>query len=361
MAATRPGVTGSASDRGTRSLAIDSLRGLACVMLVAYHVIGQTGSAGLQIGIGPIRDINDLLGLIRMPLFTFLSGIVYGWRPYTGHARAFVAGKARRLLVPMLVVGTAFALLQQLTPGHHGQAPHWATLHLIPVAHYWFVEALFLIFLAIVPLEHYGLLRTPSRMLLAIAVAAAAFVPFFQVNWLAIGGALNLFPYFLLGLSCSRFQIIRIGTASPLRAAGSFALIAAAAAAYGSVWSINDSGWAAMSACLLVSSVSCMLFLASGFRSRVLAWVGRSSYTIYLFHVFFAAATRIALQRAGVGEFATHLIVGTATGVLLSMLIERVFARNRYTAALLLGRSPLSEANESAADRSPPPRSAPQQ
>jgi len=58
---------------------IETMRGLACLMLVAYHVIGSNGSNGLQVpDNGIVRHICDVLSYLRMPLFAFISGYVYG-------------------------------------------------------------------------------------------------------------------------------------------------------------------------------------------------------------------------------------------------------------------------------------------
>ena len=69
-----------------------------------------------------------------MPLFAFLSGMVYALRPVAGDAQAFVGAKVRRLLVPMLSVGTLFAILQANTPGANFAGHDWALLHIRPVA-----------------------------------------------------------------------------------------------------------------------------------------------------------------------------------------------------------------------------------
>ena len=62
----------------TKNLKIDTLRGLASVLLVTYHVIGTGSDSGLRIPDGePVQLFNDSLMYLRMPLFSFLSGFVY--------------------------------------------------------------------------------------------------------------------------------------------------------------------------------------------------------------------------------------------------------------------------------------------
>ena len=67
---------------------LDTLRGLACLLLVSYHVIGGDRETGLRLPDEHIAArINDFLALVRMPLFSFLSGMVYAWRPLRGDHR----------------------------------------------------------------------------------------------------------------------------------------------------------------------------------------------------------------------------------------------------------------------------------
>jgi peptidoglycan/LPS O-acetylase OafA/YrhL len=79
---------------------INTLRGLACILLVAYHVIGGTPEQGLHIASGFLRVGNDVLAYIRMPLFTFLSGYIYSLKPIGNYSSSlFLKSKARRLLI----------------------------------------------------------------------------------------------------------------------------------------------------------------------------------------------------------------------------------------------------------------------
>src|SRR3569833_1800989 len=64
------------------SLRVETLRGLACMLLVAYHVIGSHTASGLQISKETTKQKNTNQNMhLRMPLFTFLSGFVYAYRP----------------------------------------------------------------------------------------------------------------------------------------------------------------------------------------------------------------------------------------------------------------------------------------
>ncbi|WPU97154.1 acyltransferase family protein [Mucilaginibacter sabulilitoris] len=96
---------------------METLRGLAIILMVLGHVIGGTSRDGLQVADDSIwRFSYYALQYIRMPLFTVISGFVYAYKPvsrFTTNSK-FIAGKINRLLIPLVVVATLFYLLQYL-------------------------------------------------------------------------------------------------------------------------------------------------------------------------------------------------------------------------------------------------------
>lgn len=191
-----------------RNYEIDSLRGIAIILLVSYHIIGGDNTVGLKISDGYLRDSNDVLSFFRMPLFTFLSGSVYSFRPFKSGVTEFIKGKARRLLIPMLVVGTLFAIIQSNTPGVNHSVEHWHLLHLKPYLHFWFVESLFLIFLLIIPLEMFKILDSKVLVIALFSISSIIYISEVGTVWFSISGAIYLFPYFILGMAFPRFSLI---------------------------------------------------------------------------------------------------------------------------------------------------------
>src|SRR5690348_13562586 len=69
------------------SARVQTLRGVACLLLVAFHAIGSASTSILHVpDDSPYRRFTNLFVHVRMPLFTFLSGLVYAYRPIrAGH------------------------------------------------------------------------------------------------------------------------------------------------------------------------------------------------------------------------------------------------------------------------------------
>ncbi|CCN49201.1 putative Acyltransferase 3 [Vibrio nigripulchritudo MADA3029] len=316
--------------------AIDTLRGFACILLVAYHVVGNTPFNGLRLEEGVYRELNDLLGYVRMPIFTFLSGLVYAYRPFNGDYRKFFSGKTRRLLFPMLVVGACFAVLQSFTPGANAEQYNWSTLHVLPVAHFWFVEALFIIFAFVAIFEALKFLSNPLLFSAVFGLATFVYTSSFDVPYFALSGAVYLFPFFLLGVAIHRFNLIRylsvwhgwmlliLVSASLMLNALGYLYVHDKRSVYG----------------LLVGAVFCIGALSVRGRSQWLARIGAYSYSIYLFHVFFTAAFRIILTKVGVEN--THLLfaVSLLAGIIGPIVAERLLLGTNITRVLCLGKAP---------------------
>ncbi|MCF8383079.1 MAG: acyltransferase [Chlorobium sp.] len=324
-----------ATKQKKRNIPVDTLRGMACIMLVAYHVIGNTPQTGLRLHEGFLKDANELLAYIRMPLFTFLSGLVYGWRPFSDDWKAFINGKVRRLIVPMLVVGTIFALFQAYTPGTNSQIKEWHYLHILPVAHYWFIESLFVIFLAILLLEYWKVLHTRTGFAVIYVASAIAYVTNTGIPWFSIVGAFYLFPYFLAGLYCTRFPL----QVRHARATGyiTITFVILFLVFFGHEYAGERRSLNA----LIIGTAACIALLLTKAESPWLAAIGNYSYAIYLFHVFFTAASRIALMKIGVTDIWMLFTAGTIAGVTGPILFEIIASKHNASRILFLGQSPL--------------------
>ncbi len=318
-----------------RNRQFDTLRGFACVLLVFYHVVGNTPSSGLRIDEGALRWFNDALAYLRMPLFTVLSGLVYGFRPISGNGQKFLLSKARRLLVPMLVVGTTFALLQETVPGTNTAAQNWSQLHLKPVAHFWFVESLFWVFIGVWLLEYFNCIHQTLKFLMVYVCAIFLYLFVAGTPWLSIEGSIYLLPFFLAGVALTRFSWRERLSQPWLQAIFlSTALLAVILTGWPTTHVKLRTLWG-----LLAGLTFCGFLISLRLSWQWLAGIGRYSYAIYLFHVFFTAAARIALNKAGVTAIPAHVAFGLLFGLGMPVLVDILASHNRWSALLLLGKS----------------------
>ncbi|MET4632594.1 acyltransferase family protein [Kaistia defluvii] len=325
---------------------IDALRGLACVLLVAYHVIGNDPEHGMHIvAHNGWRLFTELFIHIRMPLFSFLSGFVF--QAYVADRAALSSAfgkKLRRIGIPFVVVSTLFYLCFGII-NHDFSQPIWQ-IYILPYEHYWYLQATMLIMAALLVGSYLAGHQARAFLTALFPIACAIFIaaPTFDPDIFAIGSALYLLPYFLLGQLLKIWSLNRrIGDVPAWRRAAVIVFGVAVAILFllnlGQYEGWNTLNFARQSAFGLLFGLSACLFLFfSPLEWRPLEFVGTYSYTIYLFHVFFTAALRKAIGIADPGlPPGIYFAAALAAGLFLPILLHKVLVRWRWSALLLLG------------------------
>lgn len=315
----------------SREAGIDTLRGLACLLLVSLHVIGEAPTHGLHVADDhPLALFAELFFHLRMPMFAMLSGFVYAARPVRPReAGAFARGKARRLVLPFLFAASAFAILMTVLDGSWAVEPaRFWTVYVLPYAHFWFLQALVLIFLA-VALFDLALPRAPQwAAALFLALSAGLFLSGAGrgVEWMSLDRALYLAPFFGFGLLLARLSpgaVKRIGLVCLALGAILFTLHAAQVLAEPSRDIARRTAMA-----LGVGLTMSGTLLAFRFSVAPLAFAGRRSFTIYLYHLFAVMGFQLVYHVTGWPNpwlgLALGLIAGIAAPIVLHALVLRL-------------------------------------
>lgn len=321
-----------------RDFKIDTLRGMACLLLVAFHVVGSEATNGLRISAGAYRDLNDILAYVRMPLFTFLSGFVYAYRPFQAGFQKFLIKKARRLLLPMLTVGTLFALLQTMTPGANSNIENLYYIHIVPVAHFWFIESLFLLFIVVCILEKLQSFASFKRYILVLIVSSVFYISPIDIKYFSVSGLLYLFPYFLVGMGIYRYKLLDKLSFSIILICLLLTIVFFVAIYMSAIPMYGKRTLPS----LIVGGMSCVVLLSTGLKSSFLAYIGGFSYSIYIYHVFFTASSRIFLNNVGLSNLEVVFVVSLLFGVLGPIVVETILEKFNFSRVLFLGRSPVN-------------------
>ena len=319
-----------------RQTDIDTLRALACIALVSFHVVGYTPQSGMELPAGhPLHLLQAGLTPLRMPLFIFLSGVVFctGVDRFEAVPRRLVS-KARRLLLPLGCVGSLFWLTLALTGREVG--PFGAFLWQ-PFAHFWYLQASFAIMgtaLGLLALCHGRVV--PAAMALAVlGLAGGALLPDWVGNPFAIRQAMVFAPFFAAGLVWRAVAMPALAGAAQERAVGlamvSLAILTGYAAAL-EIMPLTRTG------AQMVGILGCAGLMLAAPRHAGLARLGRSSYAVYLFHVFFTAGTLMGLDRfwSG-GPVAAVYGLALVAGLSGPVMLERVLLAVPVLKVLCLG------------------------
>jgi surface polysaccharide O-acyltransferase-like enzyme len=312
------------SNRAKRAPAIDSVRGLACLMIVALHIVGDSENTGLHL---PMTSnwhyAMQSLEFLRIPLFTTLSGYLYAANRVTAPTfKRFWLKKVRRLGIPLIFVTTVVWNLRQFAYVDTTPLP---VAILFPFGHLWYIQALLILFTVISIVD--AVFRSGSTPLVLAGLTAVMLaqggVP--VPTFFSLDGACYLAPYFLFGIVLrDRAELLdnrQVGTI-----ALGIVVIVLAAQQLGFWGLTNRVELLQLPAAL--AGMAFVVFLLQRFpRNAMLGMIGFYSYTIYLWHIVAGAAARTALMKAGITNVPTLFSLGFAVGVLAPIVLYHVARR----------------------------------
>ncbi|MFT4013421.1 MAG: acyltransferase [Paracoccus sp. (in: a-proteobacteria)] len=334
-------------------LPIETVRAIAIILLVSFHVIG---GAEQQRGLGvsyphPLRYYADLLVDLRMPLFAFVAGVVYGLKPVQPEKLgAFLKGKLRRLALPGITAITVFMLMARAMGAPDGQIlSHPWDAYLRHYTIFWFLQVMLVIFAT------YGTLDvlTRGRVLmpvLALSLLAVAMGWGFESDIMALNRITHLLAYFLLGLAFIR-HLDWIGAHRGAVALSGLAMLGLGLAM--NLHILHQTGAFSDQRLDLQSLLFGAGAAIAGFlllpRLSWLQWLGAYSLTIYLYHILATSMSRRVLEKLGIESPWLLVLGGTALGIGLPVLLHLLSSRFALTRLLVLGLRDKSAPRQGAA------------
>lgn len=318
---------------------IETLRGLAIIFMLAGHVIGTPGM-GMKVNDDSLwRYFYFSFEYIRMPLFTVISGYVYSLRPAINvRFDRFLIGKMRRILLPLFFVGTLFFLTQYFIPGTNTKpllSDIWK-IYLFSYAHFWFLQAIFLIFLVVGLLDHFNILNSFRIWLMVFITTAAIRQIQIPTDFFSLQGFTNLLPFFILGCGLRRYEMIfRNEILIKILSVALFILLIIQQYTWYARINLDFFNMRILSFFLASTAIIVLFYVRKDIP--IFSKVGYYAYGIYLFHVFGTAGSRIFLMRIGINNEMAIFLFGMIFGVAIPILIEIIFERSKILRRLFFG------------------------
>ncbi len=318
---------------------IDTARGIGIVLVVLGHALRGLNGAGLFEGYSWFNDADRIIYAFHMPFFFVLSGYFAPRLKIESFSTA-VMSRAKRLLYPLVIwtyVFLGFRALAGAASNSGGEFSDLASLPLPPVAHFWFLWALFLLQIPLV-----GLILTwrmtprlwaASFLASVLALLLIPTLPGPAVPWL-LQALLNA-PYFFLGAVLGSFAI-----SPPLDKAALFWGLVALVGLSGVAVQFPTGLWTGLVLAIAMSAAA--ITVAGGLsakwgRHRAIGWLryaGEISLTIYVSHTIFSAGARIAMMKVGIDWLPLHILIGTLAGLIFPALLHIALKKMKLLPAL---------------------------
>ncbi|MBM3435686.1 MAG: acyltransferase [Bacteroidetes bacterium] len=322
---------------------IETIRGIAIILMVAGHVIGNRSDTGLMVEDHSLwRYIYHSFEYLRMPLFTAISGFVYALKPVSSDAVfKFLKGKSRRILLPFFFVSTLQYSLNAIIPSVNNRmelSEIWK-IYIYAYGQFWFLQALFFVFITVVILEVNNFLNNLKYWLISLASAILILVfaaPFVMTTFLSFTSYLYLLPFFLLGIGINRFSGLLFRKLNIIIV---FILLLAGLAMqqlnlFGLI-ELQDAKYGMPGTFIGLTGIFLIFYIRK--PNRFLAELGYYSYGIYLFHVFGTAGSRIISKWLGIHNLLPLFVIGLIFGLGLPVVLELILLKNAVLRRLFLG------------------------
>jgi len=314
---------------------IDAARGLAIVAVVFGHVWRGLHASAIITDDALFQVLDRLIYSFHMPLFFFLSGLVFKESQHDITRTLFA--RIVRLLWPLALwtwIYFSFKIIAGSLANSPIRADEFPYFPLPPREQFWFLWALLLVQFAVTIT-----LSMATRLLnrpIAIALTSTAslalylFVAVPEVLAPYVVGAVMHSPFFLAGMAYSLATSRRrfVGSALPYLA------LFTAAIAIALVTNGRNTDLVIGIVAAVALTTAMRILYNSGSPSRPLSIVrdlGLASMAIYVTHVIFTASTRIGLKMAGILDLRVHILLAVLAGVLLPLVIYRLAKRAGVT------------------------------
>ena len=268
---------------------INELRGLACLLVLAFHAIGSEPSLNAD----AFGYFASSLQFVRMPIFIAITGLLYGLsrgaQPLT-----WIGWRKRmtRLLPPFVVATFVVCSLDAV----RGAGFHPLHALIFGAWHLWYLLALGVILMAVVIIEAAISLESNKLWFAAfLAILAAATGLLGSIQLFGVARAVTLLPFFLAGAAIGAAPKQEVAT--PLKvliyAAGFTALIL-------HQLSLQGFGHHWVRGSIVVSALGLAGFMLVGAlcpHSRRLRQIGVHSLPVFLWHLpVYAIASGLILH-----------------------------------------------------------------
>lgn len=306
---------------------VDYAKAIGIIMVVYGHVARGVYNSGIEFSEYFFTLTDNIIYSFHMPLFFFLSGLFFYQSFVKKGARQLFFSKIDTIVYPYLVwsilQGSMEVFLASYTNGNVTLSEVFSLWE--PRAQFWFLYALFLIFLVSIVVYFW----IPKKLeIIVIILAGILYIEHSMVSGIPILGVVsNNLVFFMLGVFFTKYNIqyylsslvaFFVILMTFVIAQYLFHISLAEIYTYQGVESL-------LLACVSIAFVVSLSILVSKSSMRFLAVIGASSMAIYLMHILAGSGIRVILSKLfGIDSLAVHLIVGCFAGVLLPLLAIKI-------------------------------------
>src|SRR5690606_33142800 len=318
-----------------RNAWVDCAKGTGIILVVYGHVARGVFNAGLPMDEGRYLLVDSIIYSFHMPLFFFLSGLFFYDSLMKRGRTGLIVNKIDTIVYPFLLwsllQGMFEVVLSDYTNGSLTVSQVLSSLVWSPRAQFWFLYALFLVFLVCT----FVYAKASRRLFLPILLAFSGLYVFRQdmPSNSALQFVLGNAVFFALGIwinEIKAFLLARHAYLALLFGAlfvlGQYVFLIT----LGHTWDFGGLAVLVLASISFLFMVTLSMWLGR-YRIQWLLFVGASSMTIYLMHILAGSGVRVIMSAfLGIDSIAAHLLIGALVGLAAPLLAQMIIQRYNF-------------------------------
>ncbi len=326
----------SSNIKAKRYIWVDNLKLFACLLVVLGHLYMSMMAGGWIsenniLYCWPIQTVYTF----HVPLFFVCSGFLYqatapdNWsiKNHIGNIKK----KAIALGVPYIIFSSITLLLKNVFSAEVNNAatPFWKTIFIEPIAPYWYLYTLFLLFCLIPPA-----VGDKKRNILVRLVVVSGFVKIIYVSWFVDKGLLDLVAkvmtsavWFCVGMLITEFPFKRNKSISVIAAGSIFLACIFSYFVYGT---LNENRIIQLCFASVFVITITYFFQSKDYYSmnKLVASSVKYFMPVYVLHTIAAACARSVLLKIGISSGILHFLIGLCVSIFIPVIIYTIAEKN---------------------------------
>jgi fucose 4-O-acetylase-like acetyltransferase len=315
-----------------RQVWVNYAKGIGIILVVFGHVNRGLYSAGISFSESGYQLLDSVIYTFHMPLFFFLSGLFFVQSIERKGKAQFIVSKIDTLVYPYIIWSLLQGMVEVTLSRYTNNPSNMSdvfTLFTQPRAQFWFLYALFMVFVVATLLYN----RNRFNLILPLLIVASTLLYVYSQtlgNAFHINFVTRFMLFFLLGALAMRYaeQITTMGFAAVICSLLAFVAIEWLFHAY-LHQNYTNTGWLSLLvAVVAITFIVCVSVVLAKLEWHWLCRLGELSMVIYLMHILAGSGLRIILSKIlHVNSWSLHVVAGTLFGLIAPVIAYYLIRR----------------------------------
>lgn len=310
---------------------VDSAKGIGIILVVYGHVARGLYNADIEVSAELFKLVDSIVYSFHMPLFFFLSGLFFYSSFSKRGGKKLVFSKIDTVFYPYvlwsILQGCIEAFLADYSNNNVSYSEVFALLW-APRAQFWFVYALFVVFVAASAI--YSIVSKRVSVLVFLFATSLYLFPITLPGQQIYNLLSQNFVFFSFGVIFSMYANVKY-LSTNLSLLGALFAFAVGQWLFHGYLSLEFTDTGIESLLLAFASIIFVVSLSAYLAKKsfnFLVFIGSSSMAIYLMHILAGSGVRIILNKLfGMDSFLVLLLLGCLVSVLAPLAVMKIINR----------------------------------